>query len=503
MIFLFVLDIVEYDMIASTQHQSWLFFLPLAQQVALLKDDLLEAVDPLLHDPELIELVRQCLAGRCPQSTRTGRPGITPDRLLRCCVLKHLKGWSFRDLERELRSNLIYRRFTHYDAEATPDFTSFSRLFALLGPSLTQKVHKRVVQVARERGVTQGRKLKTDTTCVESNIHYPTDSSLLGDGIRVLSRSLARIASECKRGAVKVVNHARTVKYRVLEISRAAKSLTPVNQRRMKKSYQQLLALTRRVVREAGEVRKRWQKGKLPVVGSRLSVTTQMARLEHFLPLVGKVIQQTHQRVFRDNRHVAGKIVSLFEPHSQVIRKGKAHKPNEFGRLVRVDEVENGIVSGYEVLEGNPADSGSFLPALQQHLSCFGRAPEMATADRGFFSAQNEREAKQLGVQKVAIPARGRLSRKREQQQKQGWFRRALRWRAGIERTMSHLKHPFSMARARYKGDRGFQRYVGWSIITKNLFSIARWQERRKLEAARKKNEPGDAVLRPAPQFTR
>ena len=201
----------------------------------------------------------------------------------------------------------------------------------------------------------------------------------------------------------------------------------------------------------------------------------------HFLPLVGKVIQQTQQRVFLGNTHVEGKIVSLFEPHSQVIRKGKAHKPNEFGRLVRVDEVENGIVSGYQVLEGNPADTGSFLPALEQHLSCFGRAPEMATADRGFFSAHNEREAQKLGVKKVAIPAPGRLSRKRAQHQKQGWFRRALRWRAGIERTLSHLKHPFSMARARYKGDRGFQRHVGWSIITKNLFSIARWQELRKL----------------------
>ena len=469
----------------------------------MLKDDLLDPVDPLLDDPELVDLVRQCLATRCLNSTRTGRLGIAPDRLLRCCVLKHLKGWSFRDLERELRSNLIYRRFTHYDAEATPDFTSFSRLFALLGPSLTQKIHQRVVEVACERGVAQGRKLKTDTTCVESNIHYPTDSSLLGDGIRVLSRSLAHIASECKSGAVKVVNHARTVKYRLLEISRAAQSLTPVNQRRMKKSYKKLVALTRRVVREAGKVMKRWHKGKLPVAGSLLSVGMQMARLKHFVPLVEKVIQQTQQRVFRGNRHVAGKIVSLFEPHSQVIRKGKAHKPNEFGRLVRVDEVENGIVSGYQVLEGNPDDTSSFLPALQQHQSCFGRAPEMATADRGFFSAKNEREAKQLGVKKVAMPARGRLSRKRAQHQKQRWFRRALRWRAGIERTMSHVKHPFSMARARYKGERGFQRYVGWSVITKNLFSIARWQERRKLEPARKKNAPVEGALSATAQATR
>ena len=294
-------------MTTSTQHQSFLFFLPLAQQLALLKDDLLEAVDPLLDDPELIEWVRQGLAARRPQSTRTGRPGIAPDRLLRCCVLKHLKGWSFRELERELCSNLIYRRFTHYDAEATPDFTSFSRLFVLLGTSVTQEIHERVVEVACEQGVAQGRKLKTDTTVVESDMHYPTDSSLLADGIRVLSRSLARVAAECKSGAVKMVNHARSVKYRLLEISPAAKSLTPVNQRRMKKSYEQLVALARQVVRPTGKVRKRWQQGKLPVVGSLLSVTTQMARIEHFLPLIGKVIQQTQQRVFGGNRRVEGK----------------------------------------------------------------------------------------------------------------------------------------------------------------------------------------------------
>src|SRR6266478_8088785 len=112
----------------------------------------------------------------------------------------------------------------------------------------------------------------------------------------------------------------------------------------------------------------------------------------------------------------------------------------------------------------------------------FGDAPEMATADRGFFSAQNEREAEALGVEKVALPATGRLSKTRARRQKERWFKRALRWRAGCEATISHLKNPFSMRRARYKGERGFKRYVGWCVITKNLFSIARWQERRKKE---------------------
>ena len=479
-------------MIASTHHQSWLFYLPLSRQASLLKDDLLDEVDLLLDDPQLVELVRRRLATRCPQSTRTGRLGIAPDRLLRCCVLKHLKGWSFRELERELRSNLIYRRFTRYDAEATPHFSTLSRLFALLGSGFTAKIHERVVAVACEQGVAQGRKLRTDTTVVETNIHYPTDSSLLGDGIRVLSRSLTRIATHCKHGTLAGVDHTRSVKHRLLEISRAAKSLTRANRRRMVQSYEKLLTLSGSLVRQAARVVERWQKHKLPVVGNWPSVDAQISQLQHFLPLVKRVMHQTKERVRKGNSQVIGKVLSLFEPHSEVIRKGKAHKPNEFGRLVRLDEVENGIVSGYQVLHGNHADTNSFLPALENHQACFGRVPHLACADRGFFSPANERQAQQLGVKRVVLPARGRLSRKRDALQKQRWFRRALRWRAGLEATSSTLKHPFSMARALYTGEFGFERYVGWSVITKNLFSIARWQRRRQ---DRRKNAQIDGDL--------
>jgi len=469
----------------SSQHQAWLFYMPLAKQAALLKDDLLEPVDRLLEDAPLIELVRHCLGSRSPASTRTGRPSMAPDRLLRCCVLKHLKGWSFRQLARELPCNLIYRQFTHFDAEATPDHSVFSRTFALLSPEVTEKIHQRVVGLARQKGVAKGHKMRTDTTAVESNVHFPTDSALLGDGIRVLSRSLKRIATQCKRGALEVVHHGRAVKHRLLEISRAAKSRSEASRQRMCDSYDKLLALTRKVVRQASEVVQRWKSGRLKMVGNQREVAKQAAQLRHFLPLLEKVISQTKQRVREGNTRVAGKVLSLFEPHTQVIRKGKAHKPNEFGRLVRLDEVEHGIVSGYKILEGNAADSNSWMPALDQHQACFGHLPKMATADRGFFSAKNESEAEARGVEKVALPARGRLSRKRAERQKQRWFKRALRWRAGCEATISTLKHPFSMWRATYKGEPGFQRYVGWSVITKNLFSIARWERKNRAQEER------------------
>ncbi|HTP28645.1 MAG TPA: ISNCY family transposase [Anaeromyxobacteraceae bacterium] len=467
-------------MLSSTRHQGSLFYAAFGREAALIKDDLLQPIDALLEDVALIELVREAQAGRAPCSRTRGRQAIAPDRLLRCCALKHLKNWSFRQLERELRGSLVYRRFTHFDQDAIPDHSTLSRNFALVGPVATRQVHARVVKKALEERVAAGMKLRTDTTVVESNVHYPTDSSLLQDGIRVLTRAVKRIAQECPVGAVQIIDHTRSAQRRVLEIHRAAKSFSEAARQRMKGSYSGLMSLARGVVRAAERVMGDLKSRNLPVPGNFVRVLINEAQLQHFTPLVKKVLLQTKARVFGGDHHVEGKILSLFEEHTQVIRKGKAHKPTEFGRLVRIDEVENGIVSGYEIQDGNPADLTAWVPALEQHERLFGRAPRRATADRGFFSTVNEREAETRGVKQIALPARGRLSEARAALQKQGWFRRLLRWRGGIEPRIANLKHRFGMARAYYKGDSGFKRFVGWSVISQNLVSIARALSRRK-----------------------
>jgi IS5 family transposase len=468
-------------MIGSTAHQSALFYLPLASQLSLIKDDLLEAVDPLLEDERLLQAVRERLGERRPRSATTGRPCIAPDRLLRCCVLKHLKGWSFRELERELRCNLLYRRFTHFDADPTPNYATFCRNFATLGPNLVAQVHARVVRKAQEEQVADGRKLRSDTTVVETNIHYPSDSSLLGDGVRVLTRHLKRLLGQCQGRAFVVADHARAVKHRLLEISRAAKTSSEAGRERLTESYRKLLSVTGGVVRQVKQVLADVREGRLEMTGSLTQAMTQLGCLDHYLPLVEKVIEQTRQRVFGGDRHVAGKVLSLFEPHTQVICKGKPHKPAEFGRLVRLDEVEAGIVSQYQVLEGNPPDTTALLPAVLQSAALFGRAPRMATADRGYFSGRNEKQAEELGVERVAVPGRGRLSEARAERQKERWFRRALRWRSGIEARIATLKHRFGMLRASYKGENGFERHVGWCVIAHNLVSIARERVRREV----------------------
>jgi len=380
----------------------------------------------------------------------------------------------------------FYRHFTRFDHDRIPRYSTFSRAFAAVPEEVVHRIHQRVVERARHEGVARGRKLRIDTTVVESNIHYPTDSTLLQDGVRVLTRAVQRLQAECGAGADRIVDRTRSTKHRVLEIARAAKAFTDGSRARLQEGYGKLLGIVRGVVRKAKEIVRGVDAGVTQVTGNALRVFASQARIDHFVPLVEKVIAQTTARIFGGDTRVADKIVSIFEEHTQIVRKGKAHKPTEFGHLVRIDEVENGIVSEYAVKHGNPADVDDFIPAVQQHKETFGHAPRMATADRGFFSAKNERVARELGVQNVVLPARGPLSVARKKLQKTRSFRRALRWRGGIEPRIGILKHRFGMVRQRSKGAAGFERDVGWSVVTQNLVTIARTKTKRRKAGGRR-----------------
>ena len=462
-------------MIGPLQRQPSLFGFAFFKELTCLQDPTLGEIDLLLDDPALVAICSRALAARRHRSMDFGRSTIAPDRLLRCVVLKHLKGWSFRGLEEELRANLLYRRFTRFYEDPIPDHTVFSRLFALFGTEGPQALHAQVIARARALSLAKGHRLRTDTTAVETNIHHPSDSSLLADSLRVLTRSLKTISQSCQQGGWKVVDHARATKYRLLEIARASRLLNDAGQQRLKKSYGRLLGLTRAVTLQACAVLARLSSAQLSArPDARTRVLRQETRLRHYLPLVERVMAQTQARVIQAQSHYPEKILSLFEPHTVVIRKGKPHKPNEFGRLVRLDEVENGIVSGYEVSAGNRADQQQWAPALEHHVALFGRAPRLAAADRGYWSTHNEQVAAEMGVKHVVLPARGPLSAERAVREKKRWFRRGQAWRAGIEPRIATLKHRFGLQRAFYKGEAGFERHVAFCVLAHNLVAMSR-----------------------------
>jgi IS5 family transposase len=412
-------------MVQRRQRERSLFevFLPDGHK---LWPDWLRKIDTVLEDEAVVETVAQALEARWPQSRRRGRPGTPADVVLRMLILKHLFDWSYDDLEREVRANLVYRAFTRIDAGEVPDAKAILKIAGALGPTVIEQLHRRIVDVARRAGVTHGRRFRIDTTVVETNVHYPTDSSLLQDGVRVLTRTMQRASAALGDVRGRVRDRRRSVGRRVLVIGRQARS--PETRDALVRSYRQLMATTRAVVRDAATMVRRINQ-RLSTASRSAAMTLRDARqkLRQAQPLVTRVLAQTRARVLGGDTHVPDKVLSIFEPHTEAIRKGKIAKPTEFGKLVTIQEGEHQIITAYEVHDRRPADMALWTPALDRHLAIFDRPPDIAAGDRGFSSAKNEEAAVQRGVRRVILPRPGRTTPARRAYERQRWFRRGQR----------------------------------------------------------------------------
>jgi len=229
----------------------------IAAEVADLHEVWMRQADRVLDDPQIVAPVYEALAQRRPNSRSRGRPGSPAEVVLRLLVLKHVRNWSYEVLEREVRANLVYRDFTRVGGGKVPDAKTMGRWGMALGPAPIAQIHDRIVGIAQAERVVQGRRMRIDTTVVETNIHYPTDSSLLGDGVRVLTRTMKKVAGLTKGAGARLRDRSRSVKFRLLEIARAARGKVP-NRAKMAQAYRRLLDTTARVVgqarRFAGEI---------------------------------------------------------------------------------------------------------------------------------------------------------------------------------------------------------------------------------------------------------
>jgi transposase, IS5 family len=445
----------------------------LVPKLGLEMDPILTQLDRLLDDEDLFQQVKTDLIKRSPQTTHRGRPSTPVEVILRLLIVKRLYRWSYEETEHFVADSLVLRQFCRVYLHPVPDDTTLLRWAALIDPRTLERLNDRVVELAHALKVTRGRKLRVDSTVVETTIHHPTDSRLLGDGVRVLSRVLRRaktvVGEQAGLGKDTFRTRTRSVRRLTQQIHRVARRKGEAAAEELQQAYQKLIDVAQASRRQGQRVRE------VLVDQESAPARRLVERVDRLLPLVDRAIAQASRRVLDGETVPAGeKLLSLFEPHTRLITRHKAGKPVEFGCKLMLDEVDGGIVSRYDVLKEAGLDHPHLKESLSGHRARFGQAPDLLAGDRGLYTAANEELARQVGVKRIVLPQTGRRSRHRQEHERQPWFRRGSRFRAGIEGRISVLKRGYELGRCRDHGEQGLGRWVGWGVVTANLATIAR-----------------------------
>jgi transposase, IS5 family len=433
----------------------------------------LEKIDSYLEDEKLYRLIKKDLSQRRPKTTQTGRNSTPVEVILRMLVVKRLYGYSYEETERQVSDSLRMRQFCRVYLNAVPDDTTLIRWANLIQPKTLEKFNERIVQVAIERKVTRGRKMRTDGTVVESNVRPPSDGRLLSDSVRVLARTVVRGQTMLKTVGKKVLDEfedfTQTAKGLSRKIGETLRSKKKEAQEAGRQQYEKLMEMSEKTIDWAVQTQKQLQKQ------SERSAKRLVKTLNHFIPLARQVIQQTTRRILQGEQVPAKeKIVSIFEEHTDIIVRGKEAKPVEYGHKIWLNEVEGGLVSHYRILDGNPSEEQQWKPSLKAHIKTFQHPPVQASADRGLSSDPNEKLAHDLGVRHVVIPKRGYRSKARVKHEHKAWFVKGRHWHAGVEGRISVLKRAHGLGRCRNHGQSGFQCWVGWGVIAGNLAVLGR-----------------------------
>jgi IS5 family transposase len=434
----------------------------------------------------LIDKVRRDLE-RGLKNPKTGRSGLTAQQVLRSLVLQRVKNWDYRELRERIADGYTLRRFTRFYSQLVPKHDAFNRAFNRLTPATLEVINELVVQSAVALGLENGKKLRVDTTVVETDIHHPTDSSLLWDTVRVVTRLVGNLDDLLPHGVQGFTNRNRSARRRMQEIQR----MTPKERhQRLIPKYRELIRTTEQVVGNAREVLKKTERVSSIDLMTEIAIKALRKQIDHYRGLGDRVIDQARRRVL-DGEQVPNeeKIFSIFETHTDLIKRGKTLKPVEFGHKVYIAESAKGLITQYRVLDGNPSDDAHVESSLLRHQETFGNAPNVYSADRGFFSQANIEKCKGAGVELVCIPQRGgKKTPAQESYEKSPSFKRGQRFRAGIEGRISVLFRGRGMKRCLAEGRERFELLVGAAVLANNLMVIARLlmekQKRRYRRAA-------------------
>lgn len=422
----------------------------------------LEQMSRILDDtPGLLQIVFDDLVKS--KRADTGRLGLTAEQVLRCALLKQYRQLSYEELAFHLDDSAAFRRFARLGMGEYPSKSILQENIKAISEPAWEEIHRCLLGYAVTHKIEKGRKIRLDSTAIETDIHHPTDSTLLADGLRIITRWLKAGKTLTPVPEYHYSNHNRVVKKRVMTILNSRKETT------RKAAYQDLLRYAETVVSYA-----------LPAIAQLrtyqgfdlLKAQDLAAKLERAVGLLGKVIDQTRRRVIHGETVPASeKVVSFFEAHSDIIVKGQ--RETTYGHKVFLTGGASTLILDCLIEPGNPADSDRYKTLLERHQQLLGRMPRQVTADGGFASKDNLAFAKENQVKDAVFAKRRGLSVLA--MAKSHWVYKQLRnFRAGIEAGISTLKRAFGLTRSTWSGWDGFKQYVWSSVVSYNLLAMAR-----------------------------
>ena len=424
----------------------------------------LTQVDQLLKDERFL------IPFKMKFGSDMGRPTTAVATYLRMMYIKYRYQLGYETLVKEVKDSFAWRRFCHLSLDdKVPESSTLIKLTHKYGEDTVRALNDALVLKLKERKVVRGRKLRIDTTVVESDIHHPTDTGLLTDGIRVITRVVSKLKKVVPGIGSRFVKHTRKAKKVYLGLMKVVKGRTGKDDSALKRARDNLVKITGEVIADGREVQ-----AEIELLQEKSPLLNGLkGQLGEWIEAAEKVVRQT-QEVIKGNRRLPRRLVSLFDVDARPIKRGKARTDTEFGRKVLLGETDHGIITTYQVLDENPSDTALLKPVVRGHRRLFRKRLKAVAGDRGFYSQPNEDWLKDNGVRRVSIPKRGKVREDQRRYQKQSWFKRLQRFRAGIEARISLLKRKFGLKRSLMRGSPGVNIWVGQGILAHNLWQAAR-----------------------------
>ena len=419
------------------------------------------AISQVLDDnPEILTAVHGDLL-KLSEGDSQGREGdFTSENILRALIVQDMEGLPFREAVIRIGGDGFLQDFARMRKKAVMDYSFLDKCFLAIRPETWRQVNELLGRYGVEQGAINPKVIRTDTTVVESNIHYPTDSSLLWDSWRVAARLLER-ARKIVRKSVPHRFHSRKIKGLYLNITRYMPSKSESRQQRVKAAFRTLIERVEGIVAIAGDFCKEYQSSNNP------ELSAVALQLQAYLPSMQTVAATARRaNVKGETVPARARVFSLFEPHTELIQRGRRQKPVEFGHKVLLCETAEKFITDYEVYEKQQPDCDLTEPVIARHEKLFGERPEVLAADKGFCPEKSKFEELAKLVANLAIPRR-----------MQDFMDKLLvscqAFRAGIEGTISGLKRAFRWVRCFFRGFKGFARAVGLGVLCHNLIVLA------------------------------